>query len=405
MLQLSKRVRRIRLSPNAAAGQRAKDLAAQGRDILVLTSGEPDFDTPAPVRAAGIAAIEGGQTRYTAMPGIAPLRQAIAAQLARAQGLDVTPAQVVVSNGAKQVLYQALAATLDPGDEAIVPAPYWPAFIDMVLLCDAKPVIVATTPASGFKLTAAQLAAALTPRTRVLILNSPGNPSGAVYGEADWLALAEVLRAHPQVVVVLDEIYEHIRFDDAPARHLLVLAPDLAPRTVLVNGASKTYAMTGWRVGWGIAPLPLAQAMTALQSQVSSAPSAISQAAALAAIEGDQGFVREAAAAYHRRRDIVVDGLARVPGLQLLPPQGAFFAFVHVGGLIGRRSAGGRVLRTDADVTDWLLDEAGVAVVDGASFGLSPYIRLSTAAADEVLHDAVRRIAEAVAALPEGRHG
>jgi len=258
---------------------------------------------------------------------------------------------------------------------------------------------VATDASAGFKLTPAALAAAITPRTRALILNSPGNPTGAVYDSSELVALAEVLRLHPQVAIVLDEIYEHIRFDAEPARHLLAIAPDLAERTLIVNGASKTYAMTGGRLGWGAAPLSLAQAMTAVQSQLSSAPSAISQAAALAALEGDQAFVHQATAAYRRRRDLVVAGLTKVPGLQLEPPEGAFFAFVHVGALIGRLRPDGRSLTSDADVADYLLEAEGVAVVDGGAYGLSPYIRLSTAAADEVLKEAVQRIARAVAAL------
>ena len=400
-LRLSERVRRIRLSPNAAASQRAKQLADAGRDVLVLTSGEPDFDTPAHIKAAAIAAIHAGQTKYTPMPGTLALRRAIAAKLARENDLRYTAEQIVASNGAKQVIHLGLAALLDAGDEVIVPAPHWPSFPDVVTLNDGRPVIVPTDASAGFKLTPEALHQAITPKTRMLILNSPGNPSGAVYGNHELAALAEVLRAHPHVAILHDEIYEHIRFDEsnAPARHLLAIAPDLVERTLIVNGASKTYAMTGWRLGWGAAPLPLAQAMTALQSQLSSAPSAISQAAALAALEGDQAFVRETSAAYRRRRDLVVAGLAAVPGLRLAPPEGAFFAFVHVGALIGRVRPDGRAIASDADVADYLLEAEGVAVVDGGAYGLSPYIRLSTAAADEVLAEAVQRIARAIATL------
>ena len=398
-LRLSERVRRIRLSPNAAASQRARRLADEGRNVLVLTAGEPDFDTPESIKAAAVAAIHAGQTKYTAIPGTLALRRAVAAKLARENDLRYSTEQIVVSNGAKQVIHLALAALLDAGDEVIVPAPYWPSFPDMVKLNDGRPVIVATDASTGFKLTPAALTAAITPKTRMLILNSPGNPTGAVYDSIELAALAEVLRVHPHVAILLDEIYEHIRFDAGPARHLLAIAPDLAERTVIVNGASKTYAMTGWRLGWGAAPLPLAQAMTAVQSQLSSAPSAISQAAALAALEGDQSFVHEATAAYRRRRDLVVAGLANVPGLRLAPPEGAFFAFVHVGALIGRVRPDGHAITSDADVVDHLLETEGVAVVDGGAYGLSPYIRLSTAAADEVLKEAVQRIARAVAAL------
>jgi aspartate aminotransferase len=399
-LALSQRARRVKLSANAAASNRAAALAAQGRDILTLTSGEPDFDTPEPIKQAAIAALARGETKYTATPGTPALRQAIAAKYRRENALDYTPSQVIVSNGAKQVIFEALAATVDAGDEVIVPAPYWPSFPDIVRVNDGTPVIVASDESSGFKLTAAALEAAVTPRTRWLILNSPSNPTGAVYSVAELDALATVLRRHPRVRVLWDEIYEHIWFGREAPAHLLHVAPDLKARTLLVNGASKTYAMTGWRIGWGAGPQALVTAMTVIQSQASSSPNSIAQAATEAALESaDQRFVAEARAAYARRAALVSTALNAVPGLSVLAPEGAFFVYVNCSALIGRVRPDGRAVASDSDVVEWLLDAEGVAGVDGPSYGLSPYFRLSIAAADTVLADAVQRIARAVARL------
>ncbi|KQP13611.1 aminotransferase class I/II-fold pyridoxal phosphate-dependent enzyme [Pseudorhodoferax sp. Leaf267] len=397
---LSQRAQRVKLSPNAAASQRAAALAAQGRDVIALTTGEPDFDTPEPIQQAAIAAMARGETRYTPTAGTAALRRAISAKYTRENALDYPAAQIVVSNGGKQVIYNALAATLDAGDEVIIPAPYWPSFPDMVLVNDGQPVIVPCDIAVGFKLTPAALEAAITPRTRWLVLNTPGNPSGALYDAAELAALAAVLRRHPQVLVLLDELYEHIWFTPEAPAHWLHVAPDLKERTLLVNGASKTYAMTGWRIGWGAGPAALVQAMVVIQSQASSGPNSIAQAAVASALESaDQRFVGEARAAYARRATLVVNALNTVPGLKLLTPGGSFFAFVHCGALLGLQRPDGQVIRTDAELTDWLLEAEGVAAVDGASYGLSPYFRISTAASDAVLSDATTRIARAVAAL------
>lgn len=397
---LSQRVQRVKLSPNAAASQRAAALAAQGRDVIALTTGEPDFDTPEPIKQAAIAAMARGETKYTPTAGTAALRRAISAKYTRENALDYPPAQIVVSNGGKQVIYNALAATLNAGDEVIIPAPYWPSFPDMVLVNDGQPVIVPCDIAVGFKLTPAALEAAITPRTRWLVLNTPGNPSGALYGAAELAALAAVLRRYPQVLVLLDELYEHIWFTPEAPAHWLHVAPDLKERTLLVNGASKTYAMTGWRIGWGAGPAALVQAMVVIQSQASSGPNAIAQAAVTSALDSpDQSFVGEARAAYARRATLVVEALNTVPGLKLLTPGGSFFAFVHCGALLGLQRPDGQVIRTDAELTDWLLEAEGVAAVDGASYGLSPYFRISTAASDAVLADATARIARAVAAL------
>lgn len=398
-ISLSQRARRVRLSPIAAAGQRATALAGQGCDILALTAGEPEFDTPDAIKEAAVAALARGETKYTPTPGTVALRRAIAARYQRDHSLAITPAEVFVANGGKQVIFEAFAATLDSGDEVLVPAPYWPSFPDIVRVNDGTPVVLPCDERSGFKLDAARFEAAITPRTRWLVLNTPANPTGAVYSADELAALADVLRRHPHVLVLVDEIYEQIRFGAAPP-HWLHVAPDLRARTLLVNGASKTYAMTGWRIGWGIAPTELVQAMTAIQSQVSSGASAIGQAAVAAALDAaDQTFVQEARVAYARRAALVTEAIPSIPGLRLLPPQGAFFAYVNCDGLIGRLRADGRPIEGDADVVDWLLEAEGVAVVDGAAYGLSPYFRLSFAVADTVLEDALRRIERAVAAL------
>ena len=399
-LPLSQRVQRVKLSPNAAASARAAALAAQGRDVIALTTGEPDFDTPEPIKQAAIAALARGETKYTPTPGTGALRKAIQAKYTRENELDYPASQIIVSNGGKQVIYNAFAATLDAGSEVIIPAPYWPSFPDMVLVNDGTPVIVPCDIGAGFKLTPATLEAAITPRTRWLVLNTPGNPSGALYDAAELAALAVVLRRHPQVLVLLDELYEHIWFTPEAPAHWLHVAPDFKERTLLVNGASKTYAMTGWRIGWGAGPAALVQAMVVIQSQASSGPNSVAQAAVKAALESpDQSFVGEARSAYARRARLVTEAINAVPGLRLLPPGGSFFAFVHCGALLGHVRPDGRVIRTDADLTEWLLEAEGVAAVDGPSYGLSPYFRISTAASDAVLHDATARIARAVAAL------
>lgn len=399
-LRLSLRVRSVCLSPNAAAGQRAAALAAQGRDIIALNAGEPDFDTPEPIKQAAIAALHRGETRYTSSQGTAVLRKAVVAKYARENGLSFTPAEILVANGGKQVIFDAFAATLDPGDEVIVPAPYWPSFPDIVRVNDGVPVIVPCDRAAGFKLGAAALESAITPRTRWLVLNTPGNPTGAVYTGAELAALAAVLRRHPQVAILLDELYEHIWFTPEPPPHWLHVAPDLRSRTLLVNGASKTYAMTGWRIGYGAGPAPLVEAMTVIQSQVSSGSNSIAQAAVAAALDDpDQSFVARARSAYRGRAAFVAEAINAIDGLALLPLHGAFFAFVHCGALIGRLRPDGRPLSSDADFVDWLLQAQGVAVVAGGGFGLSPYFRISTAASEQMLAEALRRIARAVATL------
>lgn len=395
----SRRVRGLELSPIAAAGARAARLAAEGRSIVALTSGEPDFDTPQAIKDAAALALAQGQTKYTPTAGTAALRRAVADGYRQRHGLPTEAANVIVSNGGKQVIYLALAATLDEGDEVIVPTPYWPTFLDSVRVNGGTPVLAPTTEADGFKLTPQGLRQALSARTKWLILNSPANPSGAVYSEAELAALAAVLREHPSVLVLWDEMYEQIWFDEAPA-HLLRAAPDLAGRTLAVNGVSKAYAMTGWRIGWGVGPAALIGVLEAVQSQVSSGPSSLGQAAALVALQGvADDFVENARLAYARRARLIVDGLGAVPGLSVTAPRGSFFAWVGVAGLIGQVRPDGGVIVDDGDVVDWLLEAEGVAVVRGAAYGLSPYLRLSFAASDAKLEEAVARIGRAVAAL------
>lgn len=396
---LSRRAREAKLSPIAAAGARAARLATEGRSIIVLTSGEPDFDTPAAIKDAASTALEQGFTKYTPTAGTAALRRAVADGYRQRHGLDVDASNVIISNGGKQVIYLALNATLDEGDEVIIPAPYWPTFPDAVRINGGEPVIVETRAEDGFKLTPQALQDAITPRTKWLILNSPSNPTGAVYTADELRALAQVLRAAPHVLVLWDEMYEEIWFGQPPA-HLLRTAPDLAERTLLVNGVSKAYAMTGWRVGWGTGPQALIHVLEAVQSQVSSGPSSVGQAAALAALQGvADGFVDTARKAYERRAQRVVNGLGALPGVQVHAPQGSFFAWIGVGGLIGAVRPDGRRIQDDGDVVDWLLESEGVAVVRGAAYGLSPYLRLSFAASDANIDAALERISRAVAAL------
>lgn len=399
-LRLSQRAQRVSLSPNAAAGARAAALAAAGRDVIALNAGEPDFDTPEAIKQAAVAALQRGETKYPPTQGTAALRGAVVRKYEREQGLAYVPQEIIVSNGGKQVIFMAFAATLDAGDEVVLPAPYWPSFPDMVKVNDGVPIIVPCGPDDGFKLTAQALEAAITRRTRWLVLNTPGNPTGALYGPVELAALAAVLRRHPHVWVLLDELYEHIWFTAEAPLHWLHVAPDLRGRTLLVNGASKTYAMTGWRIGWGAGPAALVEAMTAIQSQVSSGSNSIAQAAVAAALDDpDQSFVSRARAAYARRAASVTQALNAIDGLSVLPLQGSFFAYVHCGALIGRVRPDGRVIAADTDLVDWLLEAEGVAVVAGGAYGLSPYFRISTAASDARLEEAVHRIARAVAAL------
>ncbi|MBK5417548.1 aminotransferase class I/II-fold pyridoxal phosphate-dependent enzyme [Pseudomonas sp. TH31] len=397
-LRLSKRMQRVSLSANAAAKSQATALRDAGRDILDLTTGEPDFDTPEHIKQAAYAAIAAGATKYTPTPGVKALRVAVQCKLQRENRLDYPLESIVIANGAKQIIFNAFAATLDDGDEVLLPTPYWPTFADSVRFNGGEPVFIECGLAQGCKLTPQQLEQHIGERTRWLILNGPGNPSGAVYSAVESQALAEVLRRHPQVLILLDELYEHIRFDGQPAQSLLNVAPDLQPRCLLVGGVSKTYAMTGWRIGFGAGPQALTSAMAVVQSQSTSGASSVGQAAALAAFDGGLDFLPEQVAAYHLRRDLLVTALKVVNGLEVLEPQGGFFVFVRCEGLLGRYRPDGVRLNNDADVVAYLLDE-GVAGVAGSAYGLSPWFRLSIATATDNVVEAGRRIAYACGQL------
>ncbi len=377
-----------RLNANLAAAQpsatyrmidRVAERKAAGAPVLSLSAGEPDFDTPQHVQDAAVAAIRAGHTRYTQVAGLRALREAVAAKFERENGIPTRWQDTIVCSGGKQVIYNALAATLNPGDEVIVPAPYWVSYPEMVQLCGAKAVTVSCTEANGFKLTPDDLARAVTPHTRWLILNSPSNPTGAVYSADELRALAEVLLAHPGVLVLSDDIYEHLIFDGASFATMAQAEPRLAHRTLTMNGVSKAYAMTGWRIGYATGPQWLLQAMEKLQGQQTSGASSISQHSALAALSGPQDFVAHTRRVFERRRDAVVDSLNQAIGLRCARPSGAFYAFASCEGLIGRTSAGGRLLQTDEDVALALLDEAQVAVMQGSAFGLGPYLRIAYA--------------------------
>ena len=397
-LYLSKRVQRVSLSANAAAKSRATTLREAGRDVLDLTTGEPDFDTPAHIKQAAYAAIAAGATKYTPTPGVTALRVAVQRKLRTENQLDCPLASIVIANGAKQIIFNAFAATLDDGDQVLVPTPYWPSFPDSVRFNGGEPVFIECGLDQGCKLTPRQLEQHIGERTRWLILNSPGNPSGAVYSEAELQGLAQVLRRHPHVLILLDELYEHIRFDGRAAQNLLNVAPDLQSRCLLVGGVSKTYAMTGWRIGFGAGPQALTDAMSVVQSQSTSGASSVGQAAALAAFEGGLDFLPEQVAAYRQRRDVLVSALRHIEGLEVLEPQGGFFVFVCCAGLLGRYRPDGQRLAHDADVVAYLLDE-GVAGVAGSAYGLSPWFRLSIATATETVAEAGRRIAHACGQL------
>ncbi|MEU1985270.1 aspartate transaminase [Nocardia sp. NPDC019395] len=398
-IALADRVERMRESPSVAAAQRVRELRAAGREILDLTIGEPDFDTPDHVKSAAVAAMDAGLTKYTAVNGIPVLREAILSRMAERTGLTFTDSEITIGGGAKQLIFLALMATVDAGDEVIVPAPYWVSYPDMVVVHGGTPVVVDCGESDRFLLTPEKLEAAITPATKWVILNSPANPTGAVYSAAELAALAEVLARHPHVNVLCDEIYDEIVFDEAPCPALLSVAPELRDRLYVVNGVSKSYAMTGWRLGYGIGHPRLAAAINKLQSQSSSCPSSISQAAAAVALSGDQEFVAESVASYRARRGIVFDLLSEVDGLTPALPQGTFYMFVGCAGLLGKRTPAGDILKTDQDVVLYLLDHAAVATIAGSAYGAPSYLRISFATSEEVLRAAAAGIAKAVAAL------
>ena len=399
MQLLASRLASVKPSPSMAAKALVDALRAAGRTVVDFTIGEPDFPTPPHIVAAGVQALTSGQTRYTGSAGIPALRQAIAAKLARENGLSSTPDQVVVGTGAKHVIYNALAATLDEDDELIVPAPYWVSYPDMVALHGGKPVIVTSDERTGFKLVPQALERAITPRTRWLVLNSPNNPTGAVYSADELKALGEVLLRHPHVWLMTDEIYEHFVFAGVRHASLVALVPELASRSLVVNGVSKAYAMTGWRIGYGAGPLPLVKAMTLLLTQSTSCAASMSQVAAIAALEGPQQCVSDGRRLFEQRRDRMVELLNRIPGIRCTPPDGAFYVFASVAGLLGATTPSGKTLSNDADVLMYFTDAAGVAAIDGTSYGLPGHVRLSFATSVEQIEAGCAALARAVDAL------
>ena len=390
---------RIQPSPTIAVTTKARELKAAGRDVIGLGAGEPDFDTPDHIKAAAKAAIDRGETKYTAVDGTPELKAAICAKFERENGLAFEPAQITVGTGGKQVLYNALIATLNPGDEVIIPRPYWVSYPDMVLLAGGTPVFVDASIESGFKMRAEDLERAITPRTKWLIFNSPSNPSGAAYGRDEIAAITDVVARHTHVWVLSDDIYEHLVYDDFAFSTAAAVEPALGERSLTLNGVSKAYAMTGWRIGYGAGPVALIKAMAKVQSQSTSNPSSVSQAAAVEALNGLQGFLADWRTVFAERRDLVVSMLNQAAGLDCPTPTGAFYVYPSCAELIGKTTPEGQRLDNDGDVAGYLLEAEGVAVVHGAAFGLEPHFRISYATSTEDLTEACTRIQRACAAL------
>ncbi|MGE5500474.1 MAG: pyridoxal phosphate-dependent aminotransferase [Ignavibacteriales bacterium] len=388
----SEALRRIKPSPTIGVSAKARALKAAGRDVIALSAGEPDFDTPDNIKEAAIRAIREGKTKYTDPDGMPELKQAIVGKFKRENGLAYQVSQIHVAPGGKPVIYNALVATLNPGDEVVIPAPYWVSYPDIVLLAGGTPVPVETTAETGFKLRAADLEAAITPKTKWLIINSPSNPSGGAYTRAELAALAEVLMRHPHVWVLTDDMYEHLVFDDFEFTTIAQVEPRLYDRTLTMNGVSKAYAMTGWRIGYAGGPEPLIKAMAKMISQTTSNPSSISQWAAVEALSGTQAFIKPHQKLFQERRDLVVSMLNQANGIQCPTPEGAFYVYPSVEGLIGKTAPTGKPINSDEDFACELLEAEGVAVVHGAAFGLSPFFRISYATSNEVLEDACGRI-------------
>jgi aspartate aminotransferase len=398
---LSSTLARIQPSPTIAVTNLARELQAQGRDVIGLGAGEPDFDTPDHVKEAAIAAIRKGDTKYTAVDGTPALKRAIAAKFERDNGISYRTDEISVGTGGKQVLYNALMATLEPGDEVVIPAPYWVSYPDMTLLAGGTPVFVACPEQTGFKLRPEDLDAAIGPRTKWVMLNSPNNPTGAAYTEAEIKALTEVLLRHPHVWLMSDDMYEHLVYDGFRFTTPVQVEPALKERALTVNGVSKAYAMTGWRIGYAAGPRELIRAMAIVQSQSTSNPCSISQAAAVAALDGDQGFLAGWRRVFQERRDLVVGLLNEAPGIRCHKPEGAFYVYPSCAGAIGRRTPAGVRLATSADFAATLLADEGVAVVHGTAFGLDPYFRISYATSTGLLEEACRRIARFCAGLTD----
>ena len=399
MKLLSDALDRVAPSATVAITQKARDMVAAGKDVIALSAGEPDFDTPLHVREAAIRAINEGKTRYTNVDGIAELKEAVAAKFGRDNGLEVRADECFVGSGGKQIIFNALMATLNPGDEVVVPVPFWVSYPEITRLCGAEPVLARADASTGFKLKPEVLEQAISPRTKWLILNTPSNPTGAAYSADELRALAQVLLRHPQVMILTDDIYEPLVYDGRQFATIAQVEPALRERTLTMNGVSKSHAMTGWRIGYCTGPKPLLAAMTKLQSQSTTNACSISQWAAVAALNGPQEFLKDWRAAFQARRDLVVEGLNAAAGVECLVPEGAFYVFPSCAELLGRTSGGGTKLETDEDFVLALLAETGVALVHGAAFGLPGHFRLSYAAADAQLREAVARVQQFCAAV------
>tara|TARA_E500000331_G_scaffold268995_1_gene260398 strand:+ start:1132 stop:2334 length:1203 start_codon:yes stop_codon:yes gene_type:complete len=392
MSYIASRMNRIQVSPTMAVTDKARALKAAGMDVIGLGAGEPDFDTPEFIKEAAIQAMRDGKTKYPPVPGIPELREAACRKLKRENGVDYTPDQIQIGVGGKQIIFNAMMATLNSGDEVIVPAPYWVSYTDIAAFAEGTPVIIECRQENNFKLSPEQLEAAITPKTKWLFLNSPSNPTGAAYSKSELKALTDVLVRHPQVLIFADDIYEHITYDDFEFATLAQVEPGLFDRTLTMNGVSKAYCMTGWRIGYGAGPKELIQAMNVIQSQSVSGAASISQWASVAALDGDTSFIAEHNKVFKNRRDIVVGMLNQANGINCATPEGAFYVYPSCAGLIGKTTKAGKVLRSDEDFAAALLEQEGVAVVFGAAFGLSPHFRISYAYATEDLEEACRRI-------------
>jgi len=392
---VSNNLKRIKPSPTIAVTTKAREMRAAGKDVIGLGAGEPDFDTPDNIKKAAIDAITRGDTKYTAVDGTSELKNAIIKKFKRENDLDFTSDQITVGTGGKQVLYNTFMATLNKGDEVIIPAPFWVSYPDMVLLAGGKPKIIKCEEKNGFKLTPNKLKKAISKKTKWLILNSPSNPTGAGYTAAELAALADVLRRHEHVMVMCDDMYEHLVYDGFKFATLVEVAPDLQPRTLTTNGVSKAYCMTGWRIGYACGPQPLIKAMAKIQSQSTSSPNTIAQYAAVAALNGPLDFMASNAVHFAERRNLVVDALNEIDGLDCSRPDGAFYVYPSCAGLIGAKRPDGQVIENDGDYVTWLLEEGGVAAVQGAAFGLEPHFRISYATSTQALIDAMARIKRA----------
>ncbi len=391
-INTSTRVQKVKPSPTLAITAMVAKLRAEGNDIIGLGAGEPDFDTPEHIKAAAIDAINSGLTKYTAVDGTPALKQAVIAKFKRDNNLDYSPEQILVSVGGKQSFYNLAQAYLNPGDEVIIPCPYWVSYPDMVLLAEGQPVFVAGDQQQRFKITAEQLAAAITAKTRLVVINSPSNPAGTAYSRAELAGLGEVLRAHPDILIATDDMYEHIVWSEEPFCNIVMACPDLYDRTIVLNGVSKAYAMTGWRIGYAGGPAALIKAMKKVQSQSTSNPASISQAAAEAALSGDQACISDMVQAFKRRHDLLLSGLNKIEGIECIPGDGTFYLFPSMQGLIEKLDG----VNDDLELASFLIDRAKVALVPGSAFGLPGHMRLSFATGDQVLQDALQRIEDAV---------